>query len=217
MALLTMIARTVDGLLLAASLPSDEQSSRNIQEYQNQAKNLFKRLTERSPLRCSIETGPYTFHYSISNGACYLVLVDSTYSKRSAFAYLEDIQDEFFRQYGGQIPTAVRPYCFIEFDTYMQKSRKNFLDSRNSRNRNLTRLSDELQGVQKIMIENIDEVLQRGENLSVLDDRAGQLRFQSEKYRKDAKYLNLRTVYAKYAAVGIFFFILVVFVRYWIL
>ena len=48
----------------------------------------------------------------------------------------------------------------------MQKSRKNFFDSRNSRNRNLTRLNDELQGVQKIMIDNIDEVLQRGENLS---------------------------------------------------
>ena len=49
----------------------------------------------------------------------------------------------------------------------------------------------------------------------VLDDKAGQLRFQSEKYKKDAKYLNLRTVYAKYAAIGIFLFILVIYIRYW--
>ena len=48
----------------------------------------------------------------------------------------------------------------------MQKAKKNFADSRSSRNRNLNRLNDELQGVQKIMIQNIDDVLQRGENLS---------------------------------------------------
>jgi len=215
MALLTMIARTVDGLPLAASMPSDEESSRNIQEYQNQAKMLFKKLTERSPTKCSIETGDYVFHYSIDNGVCYLVLAEKSFPKRSAFGYLEDIQGEFFQQYGGQVPFAVRPYCYIEFDTYMQKAKRSFSDSRNSRNRNLNKLSDELQGVQRIMIQNIDDVLQRGENLSVLDDKAGQLRFQSEKYKKDAKYLNLRSVYAKYAAVGILLFILVIYIRYW--
>ena len=55
---------------------------------------------------------------------------------------------------------------FCCLDTYMQKAKKNFADARNSRNRNLNRLNDELQGVQQIMIQNIDDVLQRGENLS---------------------------------------------------
>lgn len=215
MALLTMIARTVDGLLLSASMPSDEQTSRNIQEYQNQAKSLFRKLTERSPSRCSIETGPYIFHYSIANGVCYLVMTELSFPKRNAFGYLEDIENEFFSQFGGQVPTAVRPYCFIEFDNYMKKASKNFSDARSSRNRNLNRLNDELQGVQRIMMQNIDDVLQRGENLSVLDDKAGQLRFVSDKYKKDAKYLNLRTVYAKYAAIGILLFIFVIYIRYW--
>ena len=48
----------------------------------------------------------------------------------------------------------------------MQKAKKNFSDARNTRNRNLNRLNDELQGVQRIMMQNIDDVLQRGENLS---------------------------------------------------
>jgi len=50
---------------------------------------------------------------------------------------------------------------------------------------------------------------------SVLDDKAGQLRFQSDKYKKDAKYLNLRTVYAKYAAVGVLCLIFLIYIRYW--
>ena len=38
------------------------------------------------------------------------------------------------------------------------------MDSRNRRN--LTRINDELQDVQRIMMQNIDDVLQRGEQLS---------------------------------------------------
>lgn len=51
-------------------------------------------------------------------------------------------------------------------DNYLQKAKKSLMDSRNSRNRNLSRITDELQGVQQIMIQNIDDVLQRGETLS---------------------------------------------------
>lgn len=51
-------------------------------------------------------------------------------------------------------------------DNYMQKAKKTFADGRSGRNRNLNRINDELQDVQKIMIQNIDDVLQRGENLS---------------------------------------------------
>lgn len=54
----------------------------------------------------------------------------------------------------------------IILDTYLQKAKKSLMDSRNSRNRNLNRITDELQGVQQIMIQNIDDVLQRGETLS---------------------------------------------------
>ena len=52
--------------------------------------------------------------------------------------------------------------------------------------------------------------------VTVLDDKAGNLRYQSEKYKKDAKYLNLRTTYAKYAAVAIVLMIFLIYVRYWL-
>lgn len=42
-------------------------------------------------------------------------MTEKSFSKRTAFRYLEDIQNEFSSQYGGQVPTAKRPYCFIEF------------------------------------------------------------------------------------------------------
>jgi len=81
MALLTMIARVIDGLPLVGTMQDDEQvatitfkivslpqlrhfhfqSGRSILDYQNQAKMLFRKLGTHSPARSSIETGPYLF------------------------------------------------------------------------------------------------------------------------------------------------------------
>ena len=49
-------------------------------------------------------------------------------------------------------------------DTYIQKAKKSYMDSR--ARRNLNQLNTELQDVQRIMVQNIDDVLQRGEQLS---------------------------------------------------
>ncbi len=61
MVLMTMVARVADGLPLAASIQEDEQLGKNIVDYQNQAKRLFKTLTPTSPIKCSIESGQYLF------------------------------------------------------------------------------------------------------------------------------------------------------------
>ena len=91
------------------------QTSRGLQDYQGQAKMLFRKLNEHSPARSSIETGIMMFHYIIENGVCYLTLSDKSFSKRAAFSYLEDLAAEFWREYGDRVATAQRPYLFIEF------------------------------------------------------------------------------------------------------
>ena len=65
MLLMTMIARLADALPLSASVHDDThlQSGRSLVEYQNQAKQLFRRMNLNSPVRGSVETGPYLFQY----------------------------------------------------------------------------------------------------------------------------------------------------------
>lgn len=196
--LLTMIARIADGLPLAATMQEDEQSGRSILEYQNQAKMLFRKLGPQSPARCTIETGPYLFHYLIENEVCYLVLCERNYSKRVAYSYLEDIAQEFHSLYGKRVNTVTRPYSFIEFNTYIQKAKKAFLDGRSRRNMNA--LNSQLQDVQRIMVQNIDDVLQRGTVLSELDTKTQNLSMLSQKYKKDAAHLNSKSMYVKAVA-----------------
>ncbi|NP_001153403.1 vesicle-trafficking protein SEC22b [Nasonia vitripennis] len=198
MILLTMIARISDGLPLAAAMQEDEQTGRSILEYQNQAKMLFRKLGPQSEPRCTIETGPYFFHYLIENGVCYLVLCEHLYSKRTVFSYLEDIAQEFHIQYGKKVNSVTRPYSFIEFDTYLQKAKKIFSDNRSRRNMNA--LNTQLQDVQRIMVRNIDDVLHRGTVLSELDTKTQNLSMLSQKYKKDAAYLNSKSMYIKAVA-----------------
>lgn len=203
---MTMIARVADGLPLSASVQDDQQQlGVGNTEYQNQAKLLFKKLNNQSFSRSTIETGPYNFHYMIENGVCYLVLTEKSFSKRLAFSFLEDLQNEFNSQYGSRVNSVNRPYSFIEFDTYIQKAKKAFMDSR--ARRNLSSLNSELQDVQRIMVQNIDDVLQRGSVISELDSKASNLSLLSQKYKKDARYLNLRSTYAKIAAVSVVIFV----------
>jgi len=211
MALMTMIARVVDGLPLVGTMQEDEQSGKSVLEYQNQAKLLFRKLGVHSPPRCSIETGPYLFHYLIENEVCYLVLCDRMYSKRLAFNYLEDLAQEFNQSYGRKVNTVTRPYAFIEFDVYIQKAKKNLTDRR----RNINSINNQLQDVQRIMVQNIDDVLQRGTVLSELDTKTQNLSMLSQKYKKDATYLNRKSMYVKAAAAGIVFIVFILY--FWVL
>ncbi|XP_035225093.1 vesicle-trafficking protein SEC22b-like [Stegodyphus dumicola] len=213
MIVLTMIARIGDGLILTESVQHDEETGRNTYEYHSQAKSILRKLNAQSVPVCSIETGPYYFHYLIHDNVCYLALCEKAFSKRLAFAYLEDLKNEFSTHYGKMVATALRPYSCIEFDTYMQKAKKSYSDNR--ARRNLTNLNSELQDVQRIMVQNIDDVLQRGAALSELDSKASNLSLLSEKYKKDAHFLNISSAYTKLAAAATVVF--VVFLYFWIL
>lgn len=64
-------------------------------------------------------------------------------------------------------------------------------------------------------VQNIDDVLQRGTVLSELDSKTQNLSMLSQKYKKDATYLNRKSMYVKAAAAGIVFLVFIIY--FWIL
>lgn len=149
--------------------------------------------------------------YLIEGEVCYLVMCDKIFSKRTAFTYLEDIAQEFQKSYGRKVNTVTRPYAFIEFDVYIQKAKKQLTDRR----RNINTINNQLQDVQRIMVQNIDDVLQRGTVLSELDTKTQNLSMLSQKYKKDATYLNRKSLYVKVAAASVV--VVVFFLYFWVL
>eukprot|EP00164_Ancoracysta_twista_P003523 GFYU01004700.1.p1 GENE.GFYU01004700.1~~GFYU01004700.1.p1 ORF type:complete len:217 (+),score=53.12 GFYU01004700.1:80-730(+) len=207
---ITLIARTHDSLPLTASVEDDtSQDARELDMYKNQAKRIFKQLTPNSPPRCSIESGKYYFHYLVDRGVVYLTLTDKGYPKKLAFNYLEELQREFTNLYSNEIDNASRPYAFIKFDTFIQKTRKLYSDTRAQRN--LQKLNDDLNDVHRVMTKSIQDVLGRGEKLDTVSQMSSNLAMESKKYSKQAKYLNTQAFYRKWGPVAVFAVVVLVF------
>ncbi|PON43569.1 Synaptobrevin [Parasponia andersonii] len=225
---LTMIARVTDGLPLAEGL-DDGRDVRDVEFYKQQVKALFKNLSrgQNEASRMSVETGPYIFQYPSSDSQCYLDIVlsyiiegrvcyltmcDRAYPKKLAFQYLEDLKNEFERVNGAQIETAARPYAFIKFDTFIQKTKKLYQDTRTQRN--IAKLNDELYEVHQIMTRNVQEVLGVGEKLDQVSQMSSRLTSESRIYADKARDLNRQALIRKWAPVAIV--LGVVFLLFWV-
>ncbi|CAH2038207.1 unnamed protein product [Thlaspi arvense] len=236
---MTLIARVTDGLPLAEGL-DDGRDLPDSDMYKQQVKALFKNLSRghNEASRMSVETGPYEvdwpsrlsmlfldqtiFSYIIEGRVCYLTMCDRSYPKKLAFQYLEDLKNEFERVNGPNIETAARPYAFIKFDTFIQKTKKLYQDTRTQRN--IAKLNDELYEVHQIMTRNVQEVLGVGEKLDQVSEMSSRLTSESRIYADKAKDLNrqnatLITRYdhaliRKWAPVAIVFG--VVFLLFWV-
>ncbi|KAE8354776.1 Longin-like domain-containing protein [Aspergillus coremiiformis] len=206
----TQIAR-LDGLMLAASV-DDEQAEVELSEIKTQAKMIFRRLSRNSAPQASIESGQYNLHYLIQDDICFLCICDRSYPRKLAFTYLADLATEFTTTYSSaqhQSPT-LRPYAFVEFDTFIQRTKKLYQDSRASQN--LDRLNDELRDVTKVMTKNIEDLLYRGDSLERMGELSGRLREDSKKYRRAAVRINWELVIKQYgpiAGIGILFLFLI--------
>eukprot|EP00195_Chlamydomonas_chlamydogama_P017028 CAMPEP_0202895050 /NCGR_PEP_ID=MMETSP1392-20130828/4330_1 /ASSEMBLY_ACC=CAM_ASM_000868 /TAXON_ID=225041 /ORGANISM="Chlamydomonas chlamydogama, Strain SAG 11-48b" /LENGTH=211 /DNA_ID=CAMNT_0049579935 /DNA_START=278 /DNA_END=910 /DNA_ORIENTATION=+ len=198
---LTLIARVIDGLPLAEGLDSDKDPE--IDQYKNQAKSLFKKFASQpqQQARMSVESGKYVFHYIIESGVCFLTLTDKGYPKKLAFQYLEELYGEFGRLYGTQVDTVARPYAFIKFDTFIQKTKKLYMDTRTQRN--LAKLNEDLSEVHSIMTRNIAEVLGQGEKLDNMTKMSSALASESKQYSSRARDLHRQALIRKYVPLAI--------------
>ncbi|KAJ2351751.1 SNAP receptor [Coemansia erecta] len=210
----TIIARVADGLPLAASM-DDEQAESELAGYKSQAKAIFKKLNAQAEPRCTIESGPYYLHYLLDQGVCFLCICDKAFPRKAAFSYLDELGREFNMSYGSEVhKPSLRPYAFIKFDTFIQKTKRIFEDSRTQQN--LTNLNEDLRDVTKIMTKNMEDLLWRGDSLDRMNTLSDQLRHHSEKYRKDSQRLNMELLLRKYGipAAIILGFLLVLYLRF---
>ncbi|ETS77154.1 Protein transport protein sec22 [Pestalotiopsis fici W106-1] len=211
----TQIARVGDGLMLCASVDEESMES-SLAEIKSQVKLILRRLNKNAEPQASIESGPFTLHYLLSNDIVFLCICERSYPRKLAFTYLSDISAEFQNSYGAaqlHSPT-LRPYAFMEFDTFIGRTKATYADSRASQN--LGKLNDELRDVTKVMTKNIEDLLYRGDSLDKMGEISSRLRDDSRKYRKAAVKINwdlMLKQYGPFAALG-FIILLFIWLRF---
>eukprot|EP00386_Alphamonas_edax_P014370 GDKI01044179.1.p1 GENE.GDKI01044179.1~~GDKI01044179.1.p1 ORF type:complete len:225 (-),score=68.89 GDKI01044179.1:25-699(-) len=213
---ITFISRSTDGLILVETW--DDINNKGLQHYKTQAKQILKRL-DRAPPKCSIDSGNFTFHYTVEDGVCYMTLADKNYPKKLAFAYLDEISKAFIedlkREYGTHsvdyrslIETIEKPYFFIKFDRVIQRKKQEYRDPRS--NKAMSKLNESLAEVTQIMRQNIDDILQRGENLEDVGRKATDLRDVSKTFKDKARHLNLQALLRQYAPIAVIVLVVLV-------
>ncbi|OWK05796.1 hypothetical protein Celaphus_00012693, partial [Cervus elaphus hippelaphus] len=64
-------------------------------------------------------------------GVSYMMLCTENYPNVLAFSFLDELQKEFITTYNMmKTNTAVRPYCFIEFDNFIQRTKQRYNNPR---------------------------------------------------------------------------------------
>ncbi|KAF5321893.1 hypothetical protein D9619_001022 [Psilocybe cf. subviscida] len=207
----TIIVRASDALPLAASV-DDEDTEQALQEQKQQAKLIFRRITPNVEPRCSIESSQYTLHYLISDNVVFLTIAEKSYPRKLAFSYLEELSKEFANTYGPKVETVRKPYAFVGFDTFMNKTARLYRDSRTAAaaSSNLDKLNDDLHDVTRIMTKNMEELLWRGDSLDRMSHLSTSLKSESEKYRKAARNINFQAMLRQYAPIGAVCFLVLI-------
>ncbi|KAH7033340.1 Longin-like domain-containing protein [Microdochium trichocladiopsis] len=209
----TQIARLNDGLMLCASV-DDEQTESSLSEVKSQIKLILRRLNRNAEPQASIESGNYTLHYLIAQDIVYVCISERSYPRKLAFTYLSDLSTEFANSYSQQQlhSPQLRPYAFMEFDTFISRTKATYADTRATQN--LDKLNDELRDVTKVMTKNIEDLLYRGDSLDRMGEISSRLRDDSKKYRRAAVKINWDLLIKQYAPIGVFGLIVILFVYF---
>eukprot|EP00761_Pharyngomonas_kirbyi_P012013 gb/GECH01012040.1/.p1 GENE.gb/GECH01012040.1/~~gb/GECH01012040.1/.p1 ORF type:complete len:216 (+),score=47.84 gb/GECH01012040.1/:1-648(+) len=182
----THVVRKVDGLPLAEGMEEDKE--------QGNIKSVAKQLMKQIPSmelghRLSIQSNATNFHILTESGVCFITAADASYPARLAFSYLDELKVEFNSLYGAEVDNVERPYPFVNFDTFIQRTKRVYTDMRSAHN-NISGLNEELKDVQDIVQKSLEQVMERGEKLPVLGELSRNMKEQSSKFRTSAKDLN---------------------------
>ncbi|KAK8058361.1 protein transport protein sec22 protein [Apiospora phragmitis] len=207
----TQIARLGDGLMLCASV-DDEATESSLAEIKSQVKLVLRRLNRNSEPQASIESGPFTLHYLLAADIVYLCICERSYPRKLAFTYLSDLSAEFATSYSPQQlhSPQLRPYAFMEFDTFISRTKATYADSRAAQN--LDKVNDELRDVTKVMTKNIEDLLYRGDSLERMGEISSRLRDDARSYRKAAVKINWDLLLKQYGPFAILGLIVLVFI-----
>jgi vesicle transport protein SEC22 len=148
----------------------------------------------------------------ISQDIVYMCISEKSYPRKLAFTYLSDLCTEFSTTYPLQqvLSSTMRPYAFMEFDTFISRTKATYSDSRATQN--LDKLNDELRDVTKVMTKNIEDLLYRGDSLERMGEVSSRLREDSRKYRKAAVRINWELLMKQYGPIGAFGLIVLLFI-----
>jgi len=152
---------------------------------------VTRRILEKIPQqngRMSYTYDRYVFHYLTDDGIVYLTMSDDALGRRIPFAFLEDIRNRFKTAYGSRARSAIAGAMNEEFSRVLQTQMDYYSNAANADK--ISKVREQIDEVQTIMVQNIERVLERGERIELLVDKTEALNSNALQFKKQST--NLR-------------------------
>ncbi|XP_034204949.1 25.3 kDa vesicle transport protein [Prunus dulcis] len=166
---LTIVGRLSDGLCLAKGPSSLNEEHENFSFYKRQGEFILREISRGAlpPSKMTIRADHHCFNYMVENGIAFITLCDSSYPRKLAFHYLQDLQKEFENFDSSLIKKVTRPYCLVKFDGVIGNIRKQYIDTRTQAN--LSKLNANRKQDLDIATENLSEIIERWRYSEILE------------------------------------------------
>ncbi|OBZ78383.1 hypothetical protein A0H81_01982 [Grifola frondosa] len=129
----------------------------------------------------------YLFHYISEGGFTYLVMADDSAGRRMPFTFLAELQQKFMAQPSAS-STPSEPPAYSLQGTFGPTIAQ-LMNSYNTAppTDELTRAQTELAQVKDIMVQNVEQILSRGERIELLVDKTDNMASQATAFRRGAR------------------------------
>jgi vesicle transport protein SEC22 len=156
-----------------------------------------------------------SFHYIIEQNVCFMTIVESNFSSKVAFHYLDDLQKEFWQSHGEHFRSVnndrLRPFHLQnKFDRFVEKTKSVYLDSRSSQH--LAKLNEDLSSTVDVMKTTVDEMMRRGTSLDGLSKTSSDIVAGSRQFKSSAQELEFALKLKQFAPVALMIFLILLLV-----
>ncbi|KAJ1449410.1 synaptobrevin-domain-containing protein [Pelagophyceae sp. CCMP2097] len=185
--------------------------TRHTGNYETVTRLLLRKIGDGGARVAQIRYDEHIFHYQILDGITYLCMTDESAKSRLPFAFLADVADTFRAAYGERAQSAIAfemneafaPLLRRKVDCYLHSDEADIMSS----------VRAKIEETKDVMVDNIDRILERGEKIELLVDKAEHMSQQAFRFERSAKSLKraMCCKRAKIYAFGVFVLGLIVF------
>ncbi|KAL7735374.1 hypothetical protein ACLKA6_003225 [Drosophila palustris] len=155
--------------------------------------------------------GDYLIHYTCDNKLIYMCITDNEFERSRAFLFLADIKNKFIQTYGLQVATAIAYAMNTEFSKILSQQMVFF--SQSPEVDTISRVHGQIDELKDIMIQNINNLQERGEKLELLVTKTENLNNNSVAFRNRSRNLA-RQMFWKNIRVYVVVGLVIIFIIY---
>lgn len=167
---------------------------------------LHNVMSKNLGAKVSFDSGKHVYHTYVNHNLVYVCVTESLFDKNVAFKCLFELEQKLHSMGLAEVAQAAGPYALRRsFSETMASVLAEY-----SSNDILGRMESQVEEVAGVMRQNIDKVVQRGENLDNLTERSDLLAHASTDFRQNATKLRKKLCF-KNAKMWLFLIFLIFF------